>query len=186
MTEVAWEKRRDDIEKSQPGMTRDKFLYKMSRADYEKTWGIQYDDPGLPSRIASAPGRVLPKVGPFYALSFQAPGPDAEKLFTESFTAVVERYRSDLAAERSRRSQPANVNLDIGAPTGAGKYKMTDDVYARLVDQLAKRKFTDVPQEVRDNILAFYKDENAAISTKKDRRHWAKLQQELEGLRKGK
>jgi hypothetical protein len=61
---------------------------------------------------------------------------------------------------------------------------MTDDVYARLVDQLAKHQFTDVPQDVRDNILAFYKDENAAISTKKDRRHWAKLQQELEALKK--
>jgi hypothetical protein len=184
MTEVAWEKRRDDIEKSQPGVTRDKFVYKMSRADYEKTWGIQYNDPGLPSRIASAPGRVLPKVGPFYSLSFQAPGPDAEKVFLESFDAVVERYRSDLAAERSRRSQPANVNLDTGAPSAAGTYKMSDDVYARLVDQLAKQQFTDVPQDVRDNILAFYKDENAAISTKKDRRHWVKLQQELEALKK--
>jgi hypothetical protein len=97
---------------------------------------------------------------------------------------TVERYRSDLGAERSRRSQPANVNLDIGAPSGPGTYKLTDDTYAKFVEQLAKRRFTDVPQDVRDNILAFYKDENAAISTKKDRRHWAKLQQQLDALKK--
>ena len=184
MTEVAWEKRRDDIEKSQPGMTREKFLYKMSRAEYEMTWGIQYDDKGLPARIAAAPGRVLPKVGPFYVLSFQSPGPDAEKLFTESFNGAVERYRMDLAAEKSRRSQPANVNLDIGVPSDAGKYKMCDDAYASLVDHLAKERFTDVPQDVRENILAFYKDDSAAISTRKDHKHWAKLQQELEALKK--
>ena len=134
--------------------------------------------------VVAAPGRVLPKVGPFYALSFQAPGPDAEKVFTESFNAAVERYRTDLAAEKSRRSQPANVNLDIGAPSGAGKYRMSDDAYAGLVDHLAKQRFTDVPQDVRENILAFYKDESPAISTRKDRRHWAKLQQELEALKK--
>lgn len=90
----------------------------------------------------------------------------------------------DLAAEKSRRSQPANVNLDIGAPSDPGKYKMCDDAYASLVDHLAKERFTDVPQDVRENILAFYKDDSAAISTRKDRRHWAKLQQELEALKK--
>jgi hypothetical protein len=187
MTQVAWEKRRDDIEKAQPGMTRDKFLYTMSRADFEKNWGLQYDDPGLRGRIVTTPGRVLPK-GPFHVLSFQSPGPDAEKLFMDSFNAAVERFRSDLDAERGRQSQqPANVNLDIGSPSDAGKYRLTDDTYARLVEQLAKRQFTDVPQELRENILAFYtKDENAAISTKKDRRHWAKLQKELDSLRKGK
>jgi Zinc dependent phospholipase C len=185
MTQVAWEKKRDVIEKSQPGMTREKFLYKLSRADYEKNWGVQYDAPWFGSKVLTAPTPVLPKAGPFYALSFQAVSPEAEKLFTDSFNATVERYRSGLAAERARRTQPPNVNLDTAAPSDPGKYRLTDDTYAKLVDHLAKQQFADVPQDVKDNILAFYKDENAAISTKKDRRHWEKLQQQLEALRKG-
>src|SRR5262249_16009937 len=35
MTRVAWELKRDAIEKSQPGITRDKFLYNLPRGDYE-------------------------------------------------------------------------------------------------------------------------------------------------------
>src|SRR5262249_7113656 len=36
MTKVAWQFKKDEISKSQPGMTREKFLYNLSRQDYEK------------------------------------------------------------------------------------------------------------------------------------------------------
>jgi hypothetical protein len=53
------------------------------------------------------------------------------------------------------------------------------------VKELAKHKFAGIPPELRENILAFYKDENASISTRRHRKEWASLQQQLETLRGG-
>src|SRR5206468_6541814 len=50
MTKVAWVFKEDEIMKSQPGITRDKFFYNLTRADYEKAWGNQYQRPGPGSR----------------------------------------------------------------------------------------------------------------------------------------
>jgi hypothetical protein len=185
MTQVAWVMKKDEIEKSQPGMTRDKFLFNVSRAEYEKKWGTQYRTPGLGSTVLAVIIRVLPKVGPLRALSFRMPTPQAEKLFMDSFNVTVERDRSLLAAERARRNQLADLNLDVGKETAAGMYKMSDDTYAKLVKELATHKFAGIPPELRENILAFYKNEDAPISTRRHRKEWAKLQQELDMLRGG-
>ena len=42
MTRVAWELKKDDIMKAHPGITREKFLYNLSRANYEKEYGKEY------------------------------------------------------------------------------------------------------------------------------------------------
>jgi hypothetical protein len=156
MTQVAWELKKDEIEKNNPGITREKFLYNISKADYEKAWGTQYSAPGLGSKVLAFFIRIVPKVGPFKALSFRTPTPETEKLFMDSFNATIDRYRALLVNERSRGTQPPNVNLDLGKPTAAGMYKMTDDAYAKLVDELAKHQFAGVPAALRENILAFY------------------------------
>jgi hypothetical protein len=185
MTQVAWDLKQDDIQKSQAGITRQKFLYNLSRAEYEKSWGTQYEAPGFGTRTLATFIQILPKVGPLRVLAFRTPTPEAEKLFMESFNSTVERYKSELVTERSRRTQPADLNLDVGSPSAAGMYKMSDDAYAKLVDKLAKHEFASIPPDLRDNILSFYKDGDAPIATKRNRRHWAKLQAELETLRKG-
>jgi hypothetical protein len=176
MTQVAWEMKKDEIEKNNPGITREKFLYNLSKVDYEKDWGSKYAEPGFGSKLLAFVIRIVPKIGPFKALSFRTPTPEAEKLFTDSFNATVERYGALLAAERSRGTRPPDVNLDLGKPTVAGMYKISDEAYAKLVHELAKRHFAGIPPALRENILAFYKDENAPVS--------AKLRSELEELKK--
>jgi hypothetical protein len=185
MTQVAWEMNKDDIQKSQPGMTRDKFLFNVSRADYEKKWGTQYQMPGFGSQVLAVVIRVLPKVGPLRALSFRMPTPQAEKLFMDSFNTTVDRDRSLLAAERTRADQFTDLNLDVGKVTTAGMYKMSDDTYAKLLKELSKHQFAAMLPELREDILAFYKNEDAPISTKRHHRDWAKLQQQLATLRSG-
>jgi hypothetical protein len=129
--------------------------------------------------------RVMPKVGPLKAVDFKTPTPQAEKLFMDSFNQTLDRYRALLAAERTRRTQPADMNLDLGEPPVAGKYRMSDDAYAKLVEKHSKHQFASMPPDLRENIMAFYKDENAPISTKKKKRDWVKLQRELDALRNG-
>ena len=158
MTKVAWESKKDEIEKTNPGITREKFLYGLSRSAYEKEWGKDYRRPGPGTRLLAFVIRVMPKVGPFRALSFRTPTPETDKLFTESVNGTIRRYRELLAAEASRRPQFPNENLDIGKPVSYGTYSWSDKTYERLVDKLARRHFDRMPPELRDDILAFYGD----------------------------
>jgi zinc dependent phospholipase C len=164
MTQVAWTFKKDDIEKSQPGITREKFLYNISRADYAKSWGTKFKQPGMGSRTLAFFLRVVPKVGPFKALSFHTPTPETEKLFMDSFNATLDRYRVMLSTERTRQTHPADLNLDLGKPTVAGMYKMADKTYAKLVEEFAKNTFAGMPPELRQDVLNFYKDEKVVAS----------------------
>jgi hypothetical protein len=183
MTQVAWDIKKDEIQKDLPGMTRKKFLYNLSKAEYKKTWGDKYEKPGFGSWVLAWVIRILPKIGPLRALQFRTPTPEAEKLFEEGFNATVERYRALLAAERSRGPNPADLNLDLGKPTTVGMYKASDAAYAKLVHELAEHQFAGMPGPLRDDIVAFYQNGSEPPSTKKDRKEWAKLQAELETLK---
>jgi hypothetical protein len=183
MTKVAWALKQDEIQKSQPGVSRQKFLYNLSRSEYERSWGTQYRAPGFGSRILALIIVVIPKVGPFSALSFRTPTPEAEKFFMDSFNATLDRYRPLLEAERAGRTLPADLNLDVGSPTVAGKYRLADGAYAKLVDKFAKKNFAGMPPELRANVLSFYMNEDALIATKRNKKQWAKLNRELDVLR---
>jgi hypothetical protein len=67
--------------------------------------------------------------------------------------------------------------------TLAGEYILTDKAYAHLLDQLAKKDFSQVTPELRDNILAFYGDPSAPIATKQDAGAWQKTRDEVERLK---
>jgi hypothetical protein len=183
MTKVAWVLKKEDIVKSQQGITREKFLYNLSRADYEKTWGTDYRRPGIGSQLLAFVIRIVPKIGPLRSLSFRTPTPEAEKLFMASFNATLERYRALLAAERTRQARLEDVNLDVGKPTTVGMYKLADDTYAKLVHELAGHAFAGVTAGLRNDILNFYKPASAATELKSDKKADAQLQHELEILR---
>jgi len=183
ITELAWDIRKDEIQKDVAGITRDKFLFSYSKKDYEKAWGGRYEQPGLASHVIAEFIRVVPKVGPLQTLQFRPPTPETEKLFTDSFNMTLERYRALITAERSGRAELEDVNLDLGKPTSAGMYKMSDDVHAKLVHELARRQFAGMPRPLHEDVAAFYKDEDAPISTRKHRKEWMKLQAELETLK---
>jgi hypothetical protein len=183
MTRVAWEAKKDEIEKSQAGMTREKFFYNLSRADYEKDWGKDYKRPGISSRILAFVIRILPKIGPLRSFSFRTPTPEMEKIFMASFNETLERYKSLLASERTRQTHPADLNLDVGKPTVAGMYRMADETYAKLVDEFAKDNFAGMPRELRNDVLKFYGNEPAPPIPGSDPKRLAKLQHQLEMLR---
>ena len=42
ITKVAWESRYDEIAALAPGVTREQFMFRISRADYERLWGTEY------------------------------------------------------------------------------------------------------------------------------------------------
>ena len=182
MTKVAWQTKKNEIRKDVPSATRRKFLYNLSRSSYEKEWGSSYQKPGVRARVLAFFFRIVPKVGPFKALAFHAPTPEAEKMFMASFDVTLGRYKSLLSELKAVNPQLPNENFDVGRPTKAGDYRLSDDTYAHLLDKLADR-YSGVPQELREDILAFYRDLNVPIATKRDSKKWAQLLAELDQLK---
>ena len=183
MTKVAWETKKGDIEKQTPGITRDKFLYRVSKADYHKEWGTQYKKPGFLERVMSVLFRIVPKVGPFRGFAIKPSTLETEKLFKQSFDATLNSYRQSLSKVGTGDLKLQNKDLDTGRPTSAGEYRLADKAYAQILNKIASRKFENVTPELRENILAFYGDTNAHIATKGDKGEWQKTLRELTGLR---
>jgi len=183
MTRVAWETKKGDIEKQAPGITRDKFLYQPSDADYHKEYGTQYKKPGFASKVVAGLFRVVPKVGPFRALAIKRSTPETEKLFRHGFDATVNSYRELLSRVGTGDLSLQNKDLDTGRATRAGEYRPADNTYALILNKLASNKFETVSPELRENILAFYGDTNAHSATKNEKRAWEKTLLELTGLR---
>jgi zinc dependent phospholipase C len=186
MTRVAWETKKADIEKQTPGITRDKFLYNLSRADYQKEWGTQYKKPGILAKTLAVLFRVVPKVGPFRALAIKPSTPETEKLFRQGFDATVASYRQSLSRVLTGDLNLQNKDLDTGRPTSAGEYRPADKAYAQILHKLASHKFENVPSDLRENILAFYGDPSSSspIANKKGgSREWQKTLRELTALK---
>jgi hypothetical protein len=175
MTEVALQTHKKDIMRETPDFAKKKFLYRLSRSDYEREWGKDYVKPGLGTRILSTLLRYMPRVGPFKGLGFNNPTPQTEDLYFKSINTTVDQYRGLLEEVRDDKLVLPNTDLDSGQPTKAAEYSLTDDAYAKLLTQLSERKFDQTSPELRANILQFYSDPSAPIETKKDPARWQKV-----------
>lgn len=182
LTRVAWQIKKSEIIKDTPSATKRKFLYNLSRASYHKEWGREYERPGFRSRLLAFVFRILPRVGKSRDLRFEVPTPAVEKLFMASFNASLDRYRELLSELQADRLALPNENFDVGELTPAGGYRLGDRAYAQLLDKL-QGHYGDMPPELRVDILAFYGDLSAPVSTKSDSVEWARVIKELDELK---
>ncbi|HKG21161.1 MAG TPA: zinc dependent phospholipase C family protein, partial [Blastocatellia bacterium] len=183
ITMVAWETKKDEIEKRSPGATRSKFIYSLTREAYDKEWGVEYEKPGFFSKTFALIFKVIPKIGPFEPLAFKAPTPETERLFLKSFDQTLDQYNMLIAQVRGGGLALTNTNNDTGKVVRAGEYRLADKSYARLLEKLAKRDFEGLSPELRQNILSYYRDLSAPIATKKDKDDWRKLLRALDRLK---
>jgi zinc dependent phospholipase C len=183
-TRIAWSLKKDEILKDQPSMTRKKFLYNLSRASYQKNWGKNYKPPTFGERFLAFLARILPKIGPLRVLQLKTPTPAAERLFEASFNVTLDRYRQLLTQVGTGQPDLPNENFDTGAITGPGIYRLNDETHAKLLDALAKENFSGASLEVRAELLEFYGHPDAPYATKRKPKDWARVQAELEQLKK--
>ena len=165
MTQVALQTHKKDLMRETPNFAKQKFLYRLSRSDYEKEWGKDYVKPGFGTRVLSTLLRYMPKIGPFKGLAFKSPTPQTEDLYIKSIDTTVDQYRAFLQEVRTDSVVLPNRDLDSGNLTKEGEYSLTDETYAKLLGQLAKSRFDHTTPELRDNILQFYPDVPASIET---------------------
>jgi hypothetical protein len=182
-TRIAWSLKGKEIQADEPGATHRKFLYNLSRSEYEKQWGKDYQGPSRKERFYAFLYKLLPKIGPLKVLQLKTPTPETEKLFEESFNASVQEYQELLNDERRGTLQLANLNFDVGSETSGGKYRLNDDAHAQLLHRLAEKKFGCVSPDLREEILGFFASADAPYDGKQDKKAWDRVQAELESLK---
>ena len=183
MTQIALRTHEKDMMKETPDFAKEKFLYRLSRSDYEKSWGKDYTKPKFSTRFWAIVLRYMPKIGPFKAMAFNNPTPKTEDMYFKSINNTVDQYRIYLQQVRANSLTLANTDFDTGKATIAAEYPLTDETYAKLLGQLSGRKFDLTSPGLRQNILDFYSDPSAPIEMKKDAGRWQSVLTSLDQLK---
>ena len=156
MTRVALLTRKKEIVNDTPNFHKQRFLYYISRKDYEKEWGKGYRKPGFGTRVLAFFLRWVPKVGPFRALAFKIPTTQTEDMYIKSVDLTIQDYSKLLHDTKLADLRLPNKDFDTGKKTEAGEYSLTDKAYEKLLDQLADKHFEHLTPELQSNILEFY------------------------------
>ncbi len=182
-TRIAWSLKQDEIKSDMPDATKKKFLFNLSRANYEREWGKDYRKPSPGERFLAFLYKLIPKFGPLKILQFRTPTPQTEKMFETSFNVTLDRYRELLTDIRESRLNLPNNNFDVGQNTGPGKYRLNDEAHAELLDKLAENKFAGAAPEVKTELLRFFSEPDAPYATKRNAKAWTKVQAQLQQLK---
>lgn len=114
----------------------------------------------------------------------EQPTPETERMFEASFNATLDRYRHLLSQVGTGLPDLPNDNFDTGEITGPGKYRLNDETHAKWLHALAKQNFIGASPEVRAELVEFFGHPDAPYATKQKPKDWAKVQAELEQLKK--
>lgn len=183
MTKVALASRGKELAREVPSFNRKLFLYHLSRADYEKNWGRDYSKPGPRARVLAFVLRFVPKVGPFRGLSYKDPTPKTEELYMESVNQTVTSLRAELKKVRQADLDFAAIDLDTGAPTRAGEYKLSDDSYRELVRRIQKDKFAHMDAELQVSMDSYFSNFGPTLRNSRDTKRWAMDESALQQLK---
>lgn len=183
LTQVALKMHKKDLIRETPDFAKERFLYRLSRSDYEKEWGKTYERPGIGTRILAALLRIVPTIGPFKGLGFKNPTPKTEDLYIKSINTTTDHFQTLLNQAKAGKLALTNSDLDDGNPTAPGEYSLADETYAALLAKLSAGKFDQTSARLRDNILQFYAGSSMPIEAKQDPAHWETIQTDLGQLK---
>lgn len=184
MTRVALLTKHAELVKENPTFNEKKFLYRLSRTEYEKEWGSQYQKPGAGTRLLAFVIRIMPRFGPFKTLDITLPSSTTEDLYITSVNKTVDSYDTDLASlQHGSRLALPNLDFDTGRPTQRGEYQLADQTYDKLVDKLSARQFDLLTPELQANIVNYYANSGGEQLSKSSLTDWNKVQAEVDALK---
>ena len=185
MTRVALLTKHAELVRENPDFDHRKFLYRLSRTEYEQQWGTQYQRPGWRTRFLASVVRILPKVGPLKSVDITLPSPKTEDLYIQSVNRTVDIYRAELNLLRKGQGTfiLPNRDFDTGNPTKPREYKLADETYAKLVEKLANTKFNMVTPELQANIVTFYGGDKNVQPPDMPADEWRRVESAVDGLK---
>jgi hypothetical protein len=161
------------------------FLEHIARADFQTEWNRYRRKPGLVTHLMAMLIYIAPKIGPLSDLAIRIPTPTTQDLYVKSVNRTIALYRGQiarLAAEQIADPIP-NRDLDTGEETRPGSYARTDETYAELLHTLAADPSRTLARGLKEDVLDYYRDPNAPIRTKKNRKAWSQVEKDLAVLR---
>jgi hypothetical protein len=162
------------------------FAERLKKASADNGWE-QYrkHKASFKTRMAAFVIFILPKVGILSDLAIRGPDRDSEEKYVEAVNAAIDRYQQ-LLGELGQKDKDGfsvpDLDLDTGYASRPGTYRLMDETYATLLHEVTEKTAVP-PLGLRRNILAYYSNPDAPISTKKHAKKWAKVQAELEVLK---
>jgi hypothetical protein len=110
----------------------------------------------------------------------------AQAIRRENAEVTAGGVRVIVPAVASGLTMPAvllpNLDLDTGQRVVPGGYPLTDKTYAKLLAKVTQDPAQPLPEGLKQDILNYYADPNAPISTKRDKKKWARVQKQLQVL----
>ncbi len=163
MTHVALAKYGKQIKAETPNFDRSKFLFRLDRTEFEKTYGRQYLKPSKKARFVAFLLKFVPKVGPLGDLRLHMPNAKEQDLYLKSVNETVDKYNVLLEKMKIPSNDLHGPNLpdmdfDTGRQTASGEYRLADLTYATLLGKLVSQQDVAIPMQLRDNLLFFYID----------------------------
>lgn len=181
-TGIAWELYREDIESLEPGLKRGDFISDMSRTDFVKQFGSAFLEPGYFARFVGFLGNLVPNIGPFKNLPYK-PLPDRVKqIYFHAYRDASSQYLKQLSLVQGGSVLLPNLILDTGEPDRAGRYMPSDKAYAELLDRHAQSHYAQMPKELAADMLAHFRDRDAAMSFEDNKTERAKILAEVNAL----
>jgi hypothetical protein len=170
----------------QPGPAAQQLLASISKTDYATNWSQYHRGPTLEDHVLGIIVRLIPKIGILKILAIKPPSAQTEELFVKSFNVALSQFQAvlaELSKSPSSELALANRDLDTGSKVRPGAYRLTDRTYAELLHEVTEKPGLPIPPALREDILAYYADPDAPISTKKNRKAWKKVPAQLEFLK---
>jgi hypothetical protein len=169
-----------------PGSEFDQYAQRVKEADASNGWE-QYRKGqfSLKTRVLAFVIVIVPKVGVLSDLAIRGPDQATEETYVESVNRTIDRYEqvlgfltSNPTAEPGVTMKLENRDLDTGLRVRPGSYRLTDWTYAQLLEKITTLR-EPVPATLKRDILAYYADPAAPITTKKNQNAWRRVQEQL-------
>ncbi|MEO6912280.1 MAG: hypothetical protein ABI158_15305 [Edaphobacter sp.] len=165
-----------------PSEASDALRKDLAQSEVENGWDQYHKKSGIGTHLLAGILFILPRIGPLSDAAIRGPNAHTQLLYAQSLKHSIDHLRYILSNFGSVTSLLPNLDLDTGARIRPGGYRLTDKTYARLLNVLTRNPTHPVPAVLKQNIDAYYADPAAPISTKKNRKKWARVQAELKLL----
>lgn len=130
---------------------------------------------------------ILPKVGTLSDLAIRGPRVGTEEKYIYSVDDAVDEYDyllNEIREDGLKNFYLPNLDLDTGYPARPGAYALTDKTYAKLLFRITRKRVTaQVPEQLKQSVLAYFSDPSAPDTLKRRHREWRRIQADLKLLR---
>ncbi len=167
-----------------PGPELQQFERQIGQLSKEERWAQYRRKPGIRTHLLAGLVVILPKIGMLKMLAIKGPTVETERAYiasVNSSTAALAVYLRRLMGTQIDMGME-DRDLDTGQRVVPGGYPLTDRTYAQLLARVTKVPAQPIPAGLKQDVIAYYADPAAPISTKKKPKEWADVQKQLQAL----